>query len=180
MQNRGLIKFFAIIFALVCVYQLSFTFVANSIVSDAKAFAKGDSAKELRYLDSIGKEEVYLGHTYKEVTNNQINKGLDLEGGLNVILQISVKDVLKGLANDSKNPAFNKALADAKTNQKGNQDFIDAFFEAANAGNVKLAAADVFGNRNLDEVIKFDMTTNKLSQSSNKKFKNQQKVLSKY
>ncbi|MCA1967006.1 MAG: hypothetical protein LDL23_10185, partial [Flavobacterium sp.] len=96
MQNRGLIKFFAIIFALVCVYQLSFTFVANSIVSDAKAFAKGDSAKELRYLDSIGKEEVYLGHTYKEVTNNQINKGLDLEGGLNVILQISVKDVLKG------------------------------------------------------------------------------------
>jgi SecD/SecF fusion protein len=102
MQNRGLIKFFAIIFALVCVYQLSFTFVANSIVSDAKAFAKGDTAKELRYLDSIGKEEVYLGHTYKEVTNNQINKGLDLEGGLNVILQISVKDVLKGLANDSK------------------------------------------------------------------------------
>jgi SecD/SecF fusion protein len=158
MQNRGLIKFFAIIFALVCVYQLSFTFVANSIVSDAKAFAKGDAAKELRYLDSIGKEEVYLGHTYKEVTNNQINKGLDLEGGLNVILQISVKDVLKGLANDSKNPAFLKALADAKANQQGNQDYIDAFFEAANAANVKLAAADVFGNRNLDEVIKFDMT----------------------
>ena len=158
MQNRGLIKFFAIIFALVCVYQLSFTFVANSIVSDAKAFAKGDTAKELRYLDSIGKEEVYLGHTYKEVTNNQINKGLDLEGGLNVILQISVKDVLKGLANDSKNPAFNKALADAEANQQGNQDYIDAFFEAANAANVKLAAADVFGNRNLDEVIKFDMT----------------------
>ena len=121
MQNRGLIKFFAIIFALVCVYQLSFTFVANSIVSDAKAFAKGDAAKELRYLDSIGKEEVYLGHTYKEVTNNQINKGLDLEGGLNVILQISVKDVLKGLANDSKNPAFLKALADAKANQWGHR-----------------------------------------------------------
>ena len=73
MQNRGLIKFFAIIFALVCVYQLSFTFVANSIVSDAKAFAKGDTAKELRYLDSIGKEEVYLGHTYKEVTNKWIH-----------------------------------------------------------------------------------------------------------
>ena len=158
MQNRGLIKFFAIIFALVCVYQLSFTFVANSIVSDAKAFAKGDTAKELRYLDSIGKEKVYLGHTYKEVTNNQINKGLDLEGGLNVILQISVKDVLKGLANDSKNPAFIKALADAKANQQGNQDYIDAFFEAANTAGLKLAAADVFGNRNLDEVIKFDMT----------------------
>ena len=99
MQNRGLIKFFAIIFALVCVYQLSFTFVANGIANDAKAFAKGDSKKELRYLDSLKKEEVFLGKTYKEVTDNQINKGLDLEGGLNVILQISVKDILKGLAN---------------------------------------------------------------------------------
>ncbi|WP_445714980.1 protein translocase subunit SecDF [Flavobacterium sp.] len=160
MQNRGLIKFFAIIFALVCVYQLSFTFVANGVVSDAKAFAKGDTTKELRYLDSIGKEEVYpvLGYTYNKVREQQINKGLDLEGGLNVILQISVKDVLKGLANDSKNQAFNKALADAKANQQGNQDYIDAFFEAANAANVNLAAADVFGNRNLDDVIKFNMT----------------------
>jgi SecD/SecF fusion protein len=160
MQNRGLIKFFAIIFALVCVYQLSFTFVANGVVSDAKAFAKGDTTKELRYLDSIGKEEVYpvLGFTYNKVREQQINKGLDLEGGLNVILQISVKDVLKGLANDSKNQAFNKALADAKANQQGNQDYIDAFFEAANAANVNLAAADVFGNRNLDDVIKFNMT----------------------
>ena len=160
MQNRGLIKFFAIIFALVCIYQLSFTFVANSVVSDAKAFAKGDTAKELRYLDSIGKEEVYpvLGFTYNKVREQQINKGLDLEGGLNVILQISVKDVLKGLANNSKNKAFNQALADAKTNQQGNQDYIDAFFQAANAANVNLAAADVFGNRNLDDVIKFDMT----------------------
>lgn len=160
MQNRGLIKFFAIIFALVCVYQLSFTFVANSVVSDAKAFAKGDTAKELRYLDSIGKEEVYpiFGFTYNKVREQQINKGLDLEGGLNVILQISVKDVLKGLANDSKNPAFNKVLADAKANQQGNQDYIDAFFDAANAANLKLADADVFGNRNLDDIIKFDMT----------------------
>lgn len=158
MQNRGLIKFFAIIFALVCVYQLSFTFVANSIANDAKSFAKGDTKKELRYLDSLGKQKVYLGHTYKEVVDNQINKGLDLEGGINVILQISVKQILEGLANNTKNPAFNKALADAKANQQGNQDFIDAFFVAANNSNVRLAAADVFGNRNLDDVIKFDMT----------------------
>ena len=76
MQNRGLIKFFAIIFALVCVYQLSFTFVANSIVSDAKVFAKGDAAKELRYLDSIGKEKVYLGHTYKKLLITKSTKVL--------------------------------------------------------------------------------------------------------
>ena len=158
MQNRGLIKFFAIIFALVCVYQLSFTFVANSIANDAKSFANGDTKKELRYLDSIGKQKVYLGHTYKEVVDNQINKGLDLEGGINVILQISVKQILEGLANNTKNPAFNKALADAKANQQGNQDYIDAFFVAANNSNLKLADVDVFGNRNLDDVIKFDMT----------------------
>ncbi|BCY28730.1 protein translocase subunit SecDF [Flavobacterium okayamense] len=158
MQNRGLIKFFAIIFALVCIYQLSFTFVANKIEKDAKAFANGDFKKEVSYLDSISKEKVFLGQTYADVRNNQINKGLDLEGGINVILQISVNDILKGLANGSKNPAFNKALADAKQNQQGNQDYIDAFFKEANAANVKLADAEIFGNRTLDDVIKFDMT----------------------
>jgi len=158
MHNKGLIKFFAIIFALVCVYQLSFTFVANSINNDAKAFAKGDFSKELSYLDSIGKEDVFFGRTYNEVRDNQLQKGLDLEGGINVILQISVRDILNGLANDSKNSGFKKALADAKTNQTGNQDYADSFFNEANKANLKLASADIFGNRNLDEVIKFDMT----------------------
>ncbi len=171
MQNRGLIKFFAIIFALVCVYQLSFTFVASGIEKDAKAFAKGDSKKELAYLDSIGKVEVYpvLGYTFNEVRQKQLNKGLDLEGGINVILQISVKDVLKGLANDSKNAAFNKALADAKTNQQGNQDYIDAFFVEANNANINLAAADIFGNRNLEAEIKNGMTNKQVEPILKKK-----------
>ena len=171
MQNRGLIKFFAIIFALVCVYQLSFTFVASGIEKDAKAFAKGDSKKELAYLDSIGKVEVYpvLGYTFNEVRQKQLNKGLDLEGGINVILQISVKDVLKGLANDSKNAAFNKALADAKTNQQGNQNYIDAFFVEANNANINLAAADIFGNRNLEAEIKNGMTNKQVEPILKKK-----------
>ncbi|MFI0426091.1 MAG: protein translocase subunit SecDF [Flavobacterium sp.] len=171
MQNRGLIKFFAIIFALVCLYQLSFTFVASGIEKDAKAFAKGDSKKELAYLDSIGKVEVYplLGYTFNEVRQKQLNKGLDLEGGINVILQISVKDVLKGLANDSKNAAFNKALADAKTNQQGNQDYIDAFFVEANNANINLAAADIFGNRNLEAEIKNGMTNKQVEPIVKKK-----------
>ena len=158
MQNKGLIKFFAILFALVCVYQLTFTFVANGIAKDAKTFANGDFSKELRYLDSIGNEKVFLGKTYNEVRDNQLQKGLDLEGGINVILQISVRDILKGLANNTTNPAFNKALADAKINQQGNQDYFDAFMVEANSANLKLADADVFGNRNLDEVIKFNLT----------------------
>ena len=87
----------------------------NSVVSDAKAFAKGDTAKELRYLDSIGKGSTScFRFTYNQSKEQQINKGLDLEGGLNVILQISVKDVLKGLANDSKIKHSTKRLVDAK------------------------------------------------------------------
>jgi SecD/SecF fusion protein len=167
MQNKGLIKFFAILFALVSIYQLSFTFVANKVASDAKAFAGGNPEKELKYLDSIGKEKVFnLGFsdfTFNEVKDKQINKGLDLEGGINVILQVSVKDILKGLSNNSKNPVFNKSLADATANQRGNQTYIDAFFEAFEAnskGTVKLASPDIFANRSLqgEGGVDFQMT----------------------
>lgn len=172
MQNRGLIKFFAILFALVSIYQLSFTFVANGVKSDAKAFANGNPEKEVKYLDSIGKQKVFLNFfTYDEVKDKQINKGLDLEGGINVILQISVKDVLKGLANNSNNAEFNKALDDAKANQKGNQSYLDAFYEAfeANGKGTKLASPDVFGNRNLSDEIKFDMSNDQVKKVINKK-----------
>jgi len=188
MQNKGLIKFIAIILALVCMYQLSFTFVANSIQKDAKAYAAAEFKKltdkrerelkatgtseiqaldlnqlEVKYLDSLKPEKVFLNFfTYDFVTKNQINKGLDLEGGINVILQISVKDILVGLSNNSTDPTFNKALADAKANQKGNQTYIDAFFEAfeqaAASSNTKLASPDIFANKNLDGEIDFKMT----------------------
>ncbi|MGO4905925.1 protein translocase subunit SecDF [Flavobacterium sp. W20_MBD1_R3] len=167
MQNKGLIKFFAILFALVSIYQLSFTFVANKIKNDAKSFAGGNPDKEARYLDSISKEKVFnLGFTnftFNEVSDKQINKGLDLEGGINVILQISVKDIIKGLSNDSKNPVFNKSLADATANLKGNQTYLDAFFDAFESnskGSVKLASPDIFANRSLqgEGGVNFQMT----------------------
>ncbi len=165
MQNRGLVKFFAILFALVSIYQLSFTFVANKVEKDAKAFANGNSEKELKYLDSIGKEKVFnLGFsdfTYNEVRDKKINKGLDLEGGINVILEISVRDVLKGLANNSKNPIFNKALADATTQREGNQDYIDAFFAAfdkASNGTLKLSSPEVFSNKVVGDQVNFKMS----------------------
>ncbi|RTY91012.1 protein translocase subunit SecDF [Flavobacterium sp. RSP46] len=167
MQNKGLIKFFAILFALVSIYQLSFTFVASKIKNDAKSFAGGNPDKEAKYLDSIGKEKVFsLGFTnftYNEVSDKQINKGLDLEGGINVILQISVKDILKGLSNNSKNPVFNKSLADATATLKGNQTYLDAFFnafEANSKGTVKLASPDIFANRSLqgEGGVDFQMT----------------------
>ncbi|MHC5361615.1 protein translocase subunit SecDF [Myroides sp. LJL110] len=155
MQNKGLVKFFAIIFALVSIYQLSFTFVASHYEDKAKAYADGDSFKELQYLDSIGNEKVFLGQTFNEVRAKQINKGLDLEGGINVTLQISIKDILKGLANNSKNPVFVQALAEAETTRQGNQTYLDAFynsFEKVSAGKVKLASGDIFANRNLSEI----------------------------
>jgi SecD/SecF fusion protein len=167
MQNKGLIKFFAILFALVSIYQLSFTFVASKVKSDAKSFAGGNPEKEVKYLDSIGKEKVFnLGFTdftFNEVSDKQINKGLDLEGGINVILQISVKDILKGLSNNSKNPVFNKSLADATANQKGNQSYLDAFYDAFDEnskGTVKLASPDIFANRSLqgEGGVDFQMT----------------------
>lgn len=155
MQNKGLVKFFAIIFALVSIYQLSFTFVTNHYEDKAKAFAKGDSSKELHFLDSIGNQKVFLGQTFNEVRSKQINKGLDLEGGINVTLQISIKDILKGLANNSKNAVFNKALAEAESMRQGNQSYLEGFysaFEKESKGSVKLASPDIFANRNLSEI----------------------------
>ncbi len=166
MQNKGLIKFFAILFALVSIYQLTFTFVSNGIQNDAKAFAKGNQQKEVDYLNDLKNKNVFslfglIDYTYADVSGKQINKGLDLEGGINVILQISVKDVLKGLANDSKNPIFNKSLEDATNNRKGNQSYLDAFydaFEANSNGTIKLADPSIFANKNLSEQINFNMT----------------------
>jgi SecD/SecF fusion protein len=176
MQNRGLVKFFAILFALVSIYQLSFTFVAHGVESDAKTFAKGDSEKEIKYLDSIGKEEVMnLGvtkFTYNEVKDKKINKGLDLEGGINVQLQISVKDILKGLANQSKNATFNEALANATKNRQGNQDYLDVFFaefDKASKGTVKLASPDIFANKGLGDVVNFKMGDDEVKKVIRKK-----------
>lgn len=165
MQNKGLIKFFAIIFTIACIYQLSFTFVANGIAKDAKEFAKGDSQKELDYLKSLKKKEVlnlgFASFTYEEIEKQQINKGLDLEGGINVTLEVSVKDVLKTLSNNSNDPIFNRALVRATKERRGNQDYLDAFFDAFTAeskGILKLASPEVFYNRTLQGEIQSNMS----------------------
>lgn len=172
MQNKGLVKFFAIIFALVCIYQLTFTYVSHSIQNDAKAIAKGDTDKEVAYLESLKDSVVYLGYTYDEVRDKQINKGLDLEGGINVMLEISVKDILHGLANNSTNPVFNKALDEATKNRQGNQDYLDAFFIAfdqVSKGSVKLASPELFTNRVMDQAVNTSMTDNEVKAVLRKK-----------
>lgn len=161
MQNKGLIKFFAIVFALVCIYQLTFTYVSHGIQNDAKAFAKGDTDKEVAYLEQMKDSVIYLGYTYEEVSDKQINKGLDLEGGINVMLEISVKEIIHGLANNSTNPVLNKALDEATKNREGNQDYLDAFFIAfdkVSNGSVKLASPELFTNRIMDQAVNTNMT----------------------
>ena len=167
MQNKGLIKLFALLFGLVSIYQLSFTFKANSIEEEASIYAESkfpndiDAAnnEELNYLDSLTTKEVYnLGvknFTYKEVKDNAMNLGLDLKGGINAIIEISVKDILKGLANNSTDTTFNQALADATELQKDAQEsYLESFFTAFDAikGDKKLASPDIFSNRSLEEV----------------------------
>lgn len=173
MQNKGLVKFIAIVFALVSIYQLSFTFVTNHYENKAKEFANGDLTKESRYLDSISNEKVYLGQTFAEVRAKQLQKGLDLEGGVNVMLQISVKDILKGLSNDSKNAVFNQALAEAEKTRDGNQTFLESFYESfdkISEGKVKLASSEIFANRNLQE-ISTSMSNDQVKTIINRKVK---------
>jgi SecD/SecF fusion protein len=172
MQNKGLIKLFAILFGIVSLYQLSFTFFANKVEDDAQQYAQKNSpendARELanferNYLDSLGNKEVVnllvTKHTYDDVKDKEMNLGLDLRGGINAILQVSVKEVLKSLANDSKNEAFNNALSAADQRLKNdNANYLDLFFEEFEniAGDVKLSDPSIFGTKALSEKIKFN------------------------
>ncbi len=166
MQNKGLIRTFAIIFGLICVYYLSFTGVDYKVQKDAKIYANGDAIKKKEYLDSVANKPVadYLisEYTYNEVQDRAIHLGLDLKGGINATLEVSVRDILDGLANNSKNPVFKKALADATAAQKSSdKDYVDLFFEAfekASNGTVKLSDPSIFGNKSLKDKINFTLT----------------------
>jgi len=172
MQNKGLVKLFAVLFGLVSIYQLSFTFKNNQLENEAKTYAESKfqdldkrGEAEIHFMDSISNKEVYnigvANFTAKEVREKSMNLGLDLKGGLNVILEISVKDILKGLSNNSKDPAFNKALADAEEIQKDAQEsYLESFYTAWDAvkGDQKLASPDIFANRTLDDVVNINMS----------------------
>jgi len=177
MQNKGLVKLFAILFGLVSLYQLSFTFTANSVENEAEEFAINKiseseenyrglrSQEEANYLQEKGTDTVYnIGiakFTYNEVKQKAMNLGLDLKGGINVILQVSVKDILKGLANNTSDPVFNKALEDASEIQKNSQNtYLEDFFIAFDEikGDTKLASPDIFYTRELDGEIDGSMT----------------------
>ena len=151
MQNKGAIRTIAIIFALIFLYQLSFTLVTKRVEKKAEKFAEAEATKlangdesqfnllrdqkETYYLDSVSNVNVYnLGvkkFTYRDAKEREINLGLDLKGGMNVTLEVSVKDIVKALSGDSQDPTFLKAMELAtKRQEESKGDFVTLFGEA--------------------------------------------------
>ena len=172
MQNNSLIRTFAILFCFVSIYQLSFTFISSYQEDKATEYATNLISEEntdyiqlreitkINYLDSIGQIPISFFTSYDDAKTKELNRGLDLEGGINVILQISVRDILKGLAENSRDPSFNQALENADELQKQTNDpYIESFFEAFESlsDNLKLASPTIFANRTLSDEINFEM-----------------------
>ena len=129
MQNKGFVKVFAVLLTLVCVFYLSFSFVTRHYTNKAKEIANGDPKVEQDYLDSLSNEKVWLGNwTLKQCREMEISLGLDLKGGMNVILEVSVPDVIKALADNKPDEAFNNALAEAAKQAVNSQDDIITLF----------------------------------------------------
>ena len=182
MQNKGLIRLFAILFGLVSLYQLSFSFFTSKVENEAKEYAKsrGDqnngrelASLEKKYLDSVNNLEVInLGisqFTYNDIKDKEMNLGLDLKGGINAILQVSVKEVLISLSNDSKSLVFRQALKAADEAQKNNTDnYLDLFFRefeiATGTSGIKLSDPEIFGTKALREKINFNKTNEEVKE----------------
>lgn len=192
MQNKGAIKFFAIALAIVCLFQLSFTFFSKRVeskardyarnevaIQQAKELAKGDAVREQVLLDSIAKvrENYYLDsmsnqpvynilvrkYTYQEVKERELNLGLDLKGGMNVTMEVSVVDIVKALADNSDNPVFTQAITKAIEKQRNSQkDFVTLFGESFQEidPNAKLAA--IFNTVELKDRITFNSTNDEV------------------
>lgn len=130
MQNKGIIKFAAVVLTLLSLYALSFTFFSYKVEEDAREYAKGDIAKERVYLDSIAFQPVYpiFGHTYHYVKEREIALGLDLKGGMNVTMEIDLSALLKSLANNPTDPNFNEALKLAQEGLKNSRESLVSLF----------------------------------------------------
>jgi SecD/SecF fusion protein len=164
MQNKGAIRLFAILLALICVYQLMFTFKANQVEKAAKVYAKGDKQKEQVYLDSMSTEVVYnlLGirkYTFKEVKALELGLGLDLQGGMNVTLEVSVVDLVRSLSNFSKDSTFNAAIRRAKEKQlKSQEDFVTLFGKSFEEISPNGKLASIFNTLDLKDKVKYNST----------------------
>ena len=152
MQNKGFVKVFAILLSLVCLFYLSFSFVTNKYNKAAAIYANGDAEKESFYLDSLSNEKVWLGYTLKECRENEITLGLDLKGGMNVILELNVADVIRSLSGNNRDESFNKALDAASARQSTSQrSYIDLFVEELRRIDPGVPLSSFFGTLDLKE-----------------------------
>ncbi|MBO4446665.1 MAG: protein translocase subunit SecDF, partial [Bacteroidales bacterium] len=185
MQSKNAIRLVAILLALACIWQLSFTFVgslqekkaakhAEAIAQAAmetaafQAVDEGDRAywldslkkvETMRYTDSISTAKVYFGYTYKDIQAKEINLGLDLKGGMNVMLQVQLEDLVKALASNAADPEFQRALALAKERSVSSQsDLITLFAEAYREVSGGKRLAQVFGTYEMRDKIKPEST----------------------
>lgn len=155
MQNKGFIRFFAISLALVCLFYLSFTFVTNYWDREAKEIAQGDRQKYYEYLDEISGEEKWFGFTLKECHEKEINLGLDLKGGMNVTLEVSVPDILRALSGYNTSNIFNEAITNAKTRQAtSGTAFLTLFSEEFTKIDANAKLATIFSTYELKDRVK--------------------------
>lgn len=155
MQNKGFVKVFAVLLTLVCVFYLSFSFVTRHYISKAEEYAKGDRKLEQNYLDSMMNEKVWLGnYTLKQCREMEISLGLDLKGGMNVILEVSVPDVVKTLADNKDDEAFNKAIAEAAKLQTTSQDdFVTLFIREYHKQAPGAKLSELFATQQLKDKV---------------------------
>ena len=155
MQNKGLIRIFAVALTLVCLFYLSFSVVTSTYNKKAIEYAAGDKMKEYQYLDSIANEKVWLGYTLRECREKEINLGLDLKGGMNVTLEVSVPDIIRSLSGYNTSPNFNQALATASERQKTNSQvqYLDLFVQAYKELDPNAKLATVFSTFELKDKI---------------------------
>ena len=185
MQSKGFIRLVAILFAIACFWQLSFTLVTNLQEKKAEKYAEkaavaamntaaydrlpeGEKAYYLDsirknsnrwYTDSISSKQVYFGYKFKDVKSKEINLGLDLKGGMNVMLQVQLEDLVKALAGNNQSPEFNRAIALAKERSVNSQsDFITLFGEAWNEVSGGQRLAQIFGTYEMRDQIKPEST----------------------
>jgi len=182
MQSKGWIRLVAILLAIASIWQLSFTAVtrlqenkaakyaeeqalqfveSNNVAAEVREYVQ-DSVANIRnraYIDSISTEKVFLGYTYQSVKEKEINLGLDLKGGMNVMLQVQLEDLVKALSGNSTDPDFVAALSQAKQNNvNSSQDFIGLFAEAWNQVAPQRRLAEIFATYELRDKVSNDAT----------------------
>ena len=159
MQNKGLVITLAVLLALVSAFYLSFSVVTNHYDNKAEEYAQGDDAKEYQYLDSIAGEKVWFGYTLKECREKEINLGLDLKGGMNVTMEVSVPEIIRALSGYNTSDNFNKAIALAQEKQKtSGADFLTLFFESFYELDPNAQLATVFSTFELRDKVSLNST----------------------